>query len=78
MSASITPALYASLARVADDIGDGLTPARAAIRLRALVDALQLGHDPFLNLMAIAAIALRASTDLVDDVAEPQPAAGRH
>lgn len=50
----------AALRRYADDLA-ALPPERAAIRLRPLVDMVQLGQEPFLNLMAIAAIALAAA-----------------
>lgn len=38
----------------------GLSAERAAIRLRPLIDALQLGQDPEHYLLAIAAIAMAA------------------
>jgi hypothetical protein len=61
-----------SLSRFADELRE-LSPDRAAPRIRALADAVQLGQDPYHNLMAIAAIAIAAADDIRAEGLPPAP-----
>lgn len=66
----ITAERMALLARYAVEL-DQVTPERAAIRIRGLVNAVQLGDDPRFYLLAIAAIAIAAADQIDGAPVEP-------